>query len=298
MSETLVTVVITTYKRPDLLPYSIDSVLKQTYRSIELIVVDDNGEGTQDQLRTADVIESIADPRLSYHVLKQNSGPSAARNAGIIKASGIYVAFLDDDDLMLPEKIEKQIRYMQLKSEGCCGCGSWLRRFYENGFAFDVKPPDGIDVFLAAIKREQTYSTCTLMIKRTALLEIGMFDEEFRGLEDPELVTRLSLRYEFGIVEEVLTLVRTRDEVESADWHEKWSLKLIGKYEKEIGRLSPRVKREIYFNCYFNLVKKYLQNRKYKKAFHYFLCCGNPLKGAVQLISSTFVYIRKKRAVS
>ena len=298
MDEALVTVVITTYKRPDLLPFSIGSVLEQTYSPIEVLVIDDNGAGTPDQLRSAEVVGGISDPRLSYYALEKNSGPSAARNAGILRARGEFVAFLDDDDLFLPEKIERQVSYMAAKSADFCGCGSWLRRFYENGYAFDVTPPDGLDVFKAAIKREQTYSTCTLMIRRRTLIEVGMFDTEFRGLEDPELVMRLSLRYRFGIVEEVLTLVRTRDEIESAEWHEKWSLKLLAKYENEVGALPPEDRRDIYFTCYFNLVKKYLQNKKYSKALRYFWRCHSPFKCAVRLAGDAVTYARKKRAVS
>ncbi|HEU0051772.1 MAG TPA: glycosyltransferase family A protein [Longimicrobium sp.] len=296
MSPPLVTVLITTFRRPHFLQHAIDSVLKQTYRSIELIVVDDNGEGTPDQLETAEVVGRIQDPRLGYHALKHNAGPSAARNAGIAMAHGAYVAFLDDDDLMLPDKLDKQLQYME-SHDDYGGCGSWLRRFYDNGFSFDVTPPDGIDVFMAVAKREQTYSTCTLFLKRQALLDVGMFDPEFRGLEDPELVMRFSLRYPFGIVEEVLTLVRTRDETESAEWHEKWQAKLLEKHEQDIGRLPPADKRQVYFNCYFNLSKKHLQNRNYRKAFQYFVRCKRPLKYSIQLVNSARVYMRKKRAL-
>ena len=297
MKEPLVSVVITTFRRAEFLPDAIESVLKQTYKNIELIIVDDNGEGTPDQLATAEAIERISDPRIRYHALKQNGGASSARNAGAMLANGTYVAFLDDDDLMLPEKIAKQVQYMNAHADSHDGCGSWLKRIYDNGAEFDFTPPDGIDVFLAGIKREYTYSTCTLFFKRQAFIAVGMFDTSFRALEDPELVIRFALRYKYGMVEEILTHVRSRDETTDADWEEKWSLKLLEKYKKEIEDLPARDRREVYFSYYFNLSKKYLQKRNPKKAFHYFLRCKNPLKYAGQFITSGAAYLKRKRAL-
>ena len=297
MNEPLATVVITTFRRAAFLPDAIKCVQQQTYANIELIVVDDNGEGTPDQLATALAVSNINDPRIRYHALKQNEGASSARNAGTMLAKGFYVAFLDDDDIMLPEKIAKQVYYMQSHDESYGGCGTWLKRLYKNGAEFDFKPPDGINVFMAGIKREHTYQTSTFLFKRQALLDVGMFDTTFRGLEDPELVIRLSLRYHYGMVEEVLTIVPSRDETTGAEAEEYWSLKLIEKYKKEIGDLPARDRKEVYFLYYFNLSKKYLQNRKPKKAFQYFLRCRNPLKYGGRFIVSGIAYIRRKHAI-
>lgn len=297
MNDPLVTVVITTFRRAKFLSEAIESVLWQTYGNIELIVVDDNGEGTPDQLATALAVGRINDSRIKYRALKQNSGASAARNAGTIMANGFYVAFLDDDDIILPEKIEKQVQYMKAHDESCGGCGTWLKRIYPNGVEFELKPPDDINVFLAAIKREQTYQTSTFLFKRQALLDIGMFDTDFRGLEDPELIIRLSLRYHYGIVEEILTLVRSRDEKTVAESEEHWTLKLLAKFEKEIGDLPVRDGKEIYFLNYFNLSKKFLQSRKLKKAFHYFIRCKNPFKYAYRFVADAACYIIRKRAI-
>ena len=199
MTDPLVSVVVTTFHRARFLPEAIESVLSQTYKNIELIIVDDNGEGLPDQLATQQAISKIDDPRIRYHALKQNAGASSARNAGVKIASGYYVAFLDDDDIILPEKIAKQVDYMNTHGAEYGGCGTWLKRTYNNGAEFEFKPPDGIDVFLAGIKREQTYQTSTFFFKRAALTDIGLFDETFRGLEDPELIIRIALRYKYGI---------------------------------------------------------------------------------------------------
>jgi glycosyltransferase involved in cell wall biosynthesis len=99
-----VSVVIPTYNRPDMLGEAVASVLAQTYRDFELLIVDDGSDPPSRQ-----VVESVGDPRVHYRY-QENAGRSAARNAGIALASGEYVAFLDDDDLWLPEKLAFQLQ--------------------------------------------------------------------------------------------------------------------------------------------------------------------------------------------
>lgn len=102
----LVTIVIPTYNRSALLPITVRSALEQTYKNIEVIVVDD---GSTDD--TATVMKELMsqDPRLRYIHYLPNAGACVARNKGIDAASGSYICFLDSDDTYLPQKIERQI---------------------------------------------------------------------------------------------------------------------------------------------------------------------------------------------
>jgi len=99
----LVSVIIPTYRRPGLLRLAVDSVLAQTYPNLEVIVVHDGPDP-----ETAEAMRGI-DPRVRYHELAVNSGPGAARNAGIDLARGEWIGFLDDDDRWLPHKLQTQI---------------------------------------------------------------------------------------------------------------------------------------------------------------------------------------------
>ena len=128
--DPLVSVVIPTYNREQLLPAAIDSVLAQTYREFEIVVVDD---GSTD--RTADKIESMSrsisedggrTPRIRYFH-QSNQGQSAARNKGIAEAKGDWIAFLNSDDVWLPEKLMSQIRAIEQFEESCGGCFSDAR---------------------------------------------------------------------------------------------------------------------------------------------------------------------------
>ena len=103
----IVSVIITTFARPDNLIRAIKSVLNQTYKPIEIIVVDDNGKGTPSQQETEKILrEYICSGAIQYITHDMNKNGSAARNTGFRASMGEYVNFLDDDDEFAPTKIE------------------------------------------------------------------------------------------------------------------------------------------------------------------------------------------------
>ena len=112
----MVSVIIPTYNRAHVLPRAIESVLKQTYTELELIVVDD--ASTDD---TAAVMTAITDPRVRY-VRKEHGGAAAARNRGIAEAKGEFIAFQDSDDVWHSDKLEKQLAYLQAERADAVFC--------------------------------------------------------------------------------------------------------------------------------------------------------------------------------
>ncbi|HEB87035.1 MAG TPA: glycosyltransferase family 2 protein [Gammaproteobacteria bacterium] len=102
-SEQLISVIIPTYNRADLIGRTIDSVLAQSWQDLEIVVVDD---ASTDDTRT--VVQAIPDPRVRYIGLEKNSGPSTARNTGVEQAKGRFISFLDSDDEWCPEKTARQ----------------------------------------------------------------------------------------------------------------------------------------------------------------------------------------------
>jgi len=117
----LVSVIIATYNRAHLIPQSIESVLSQTFKDYEIIVVDD---GSSDN--TKELLKNRYGESIIYIGKEKNEGLSAARNIGVKAAKGKYLAILDDEDIWLPEKLEMQIRLMQKNPSlgvvycGCC----------------------------------------------------------------------------------------------------------------------------------------------------------------------------------
>ena len=108
----MITVITPTYNRTEYLAHAIDSVLSQTFTDFELIVVDDNKPGSEARKATEEVINRYQDPRLRYIQNEKNLGGAASRNVGIFSAKGEYIAFLDDDDMYLPDRLEVQYKKM------------------------------------------------------------------------------------------------------------------------------------------------------------------------------------------
>lgn len=110
MNDPLVSIIITTYNRRSLLPKAIQSVVNQTYKNIELIVVNDAGEDVQD---IVDSFDSLMNNKIIYINKDKNAGLGAARNTGLEYATGKYVNFLDDDDMFYPFHVQILVGYME-----------------------------------------------------------------------------------------------------------------------------------------------------------------------------------------
>ena len=111
----LVSVIIPTYKRSDYLIRALNSVLMQSYSNIEIVIVDDNDPGSEYRKKTKEKINNYKDlAKIQYIENLKNLGGALARNEGIKAAQGEYVAFLDDDDIFLKDKIKHQMEFMLL----------------------------------------------------------------------------------------------------------------------------------------------------------------------------------------
>ena len=115
--QDLVSVIIPSYKGADKLRRAINSISDQTYQNIEIIVVDDNNPDTAERIQTESVIASLHLPNLKYIRHPENMNGSAARNTGIRAAKGKYTAFLDDDDIYLPCRVEKSVAALKKRPD-------------------------------------------------------------------------------------------------------------------------------------------------------------------------------------
>jgi glycosyltransferase involved in cell wall biosynthesis len=205
----LVSTIIPTYNRASLVPEAIDSVLAQTYRHIEIIVIDDGStDGTLEALkRYGNQIQVISQP---------NAGPAAARNRGIRAAKGELIAFLDSDDLWLPEKLERQVNLLRRVGEAvpCCLCNIKLRWKEQESTSFDIAWLDPAIAEGVWHNPDEVLATRFVLfnqgvvIRRRVLDEIGGFDESFRLLEDYDLALRLSARGDWAFIRQPLVVWR------------------------------------------------------------------------------------------
>ena len=187
----LVSVVIPTYKRSETLLRAVDSALGQTWKNLEVLVVDDNNPEDEYSLETRTRVAGIADPRVRLVTQEKHVNGNVARNAGIRAAAGEYVAFLDDDDIWYPEKIEKQMRRLREEpGAGLCYTGS--RAVYVNdGVAYPILPKQEGDLSRTILKGNCIGTTSTVVVRRELLEKVGGFDPEMPALQDFDLWIRL-----------------------------------------------------------------------------------------------------------
>ena len=199
-----VTVIIPTYNRAHLIQRSIRSVLNQTYKNIELIVVDDSNDDTEVK------VKEIKDERLIYIKNKQRMGVSKARNMAIEISTGELIAFQDSDDEWHPDKLEKQVNLL-LKSPpdvAAVYCGMEFFDIKTGKKIGDDRQNDNFKVdFLSGSHLPHTPATQTVLIKKSVLNEVGFFDENLQVAEDTELAMRVSKKYRYGYVNEPLIKV-------------------------------------------------------------------------------------------
>ena len=193
MEQPLVSIIIPTYKRPDTLDRAINSVLNQTYKNIEVIVVDDNNPDTEARSKTEHIMSVYADnPRVKYIKHEKNKNGSAARNTGARYSQAKYVAFLDDDDEFLPEKIAAQVKRLEELPEEYAVCYTKTVTEKENGNIRESKENREGDLFFDALTRELSFQAgSNLFIMKEVFDSIGGFDESFKRSQDKEVVTRL-----------------------------------------------------------------------------------------------------------
>lgn len=219
----LVSAIITTHNRKDLLLKAINSVLNQTYKNIECIVVDDaSTDATQEIL--SDLIQQQK-VRYIYIAPENSRGGNHARNVGVQNARGEYLAFLDDDDEWLPEKTEKQVAVLENNADvGFVFCGRLIEKNFDvsSRVSDGVKTKDG-DLSKEILIRITTTTTC-IMVRKDILLQAGGFDEELKYWQEYEMTIRvLQLTKAVGIKEDlVLYRVITGDTGRLSNKIEGW----------------------------------------------------------------------------
>ena len=247
--EHLVSAVITTHNRKDFLEKALQSALSQTYANMEIIVVDDRStDGTKEYMEA--LVQSRADRHgipVQYIYNANGGGGNHARNTGICAAKGEYIAFLDDDDEWLPEKTKKQADYLDQHAEvGIVGCGKIDE--------FDLKERSKERIINTAdgdmsqrIFKILNFTTSCLMIRKSLLIKVGMFDESIQYWQDYELLIRLCQNTKFVQIGEHLTLFRIRMQDKNrlsnnlAGW-EKSVKYLEEKHQKLIEALPPKMR--------------------------------------------------------
>ncbi|MEO0456164.1 MAG: glycosyltransferase [Cyanobacteria bacterium P01_A01_bin.114] len=251
----LISVVIPAYNSARTIGDTVQSVLAQTFTDFEIIVIND---GSQDD--TLERLSAIADPRLRVFSY-DNAGVAISRNRGIEKAKGEYVAFLDADDLWVPEKLHDQ--YQALRENPTAALAySWTEYIDDSGAFFrpGMRPSFRGDVYRRLLVSNFLECGSNPLVRRSALQKVGGFDADLPPSEDWEMWLRLARRYDFALVESPQILYRVSTSSASFDLkkHERSKLKAIEKAFADVPPSLALLKRRCISNFYRYLTFKML----------------------------------------
>ena len=198
-----VSIILPTFNRSKSILRSINSVLNQTYKDFELIIIDDASTDNSE-----DIIKKIPDPRLRYIRHEKNLGGSAARNTGIKAAEADFIAFQDSDDEWLPEKLANQMKVFEKASlsVGVVYTGFWRiegeQKRYIPGPSQKVR--DGH--IHQELLKGNFVTTQAAVVRKECFKKTGLFDEQLPRLQDWELFIRISKYYKFVFIDEPLVI--------------------------------------------------------------------------------------------
>ena len=209
----MVSVILPTFNRAKEINRSVYSILNQTYKDFELIIVDDCSTDC-----TQEIINEIRDSRIKYIRHETNKGAAAARNTGIKAAQGNLIAFQDSDDEWIPEKLAKQVRVISALPENV---GVVYSGFWKLGKQKKYIPSKNITIKEGMIYNQLLHGNFVGMpvsiIRRECFDTVGGFNEHLRALEDWELFLRISTHFKFKYIDEPLVLSYETDNSVSAN---------------------------------------------------------------------------------
>ena len=189
--------IMPTYNRARYLADSISSVLNQSYANFELLIIDD---GSTDKTKNVVKYFTNKDPRVRYFACEHFGRPAIPRNFGLKQARGEYLTFLDSDDEYLPEKIARQVDFLQKEGLDAVGVGGMIVDI-EGQKIREVIPEQSKDWLKKILRNNFIFNP--VMIRWTAYEKIGGFDEKAEFIEDWEWLIRICEHLKFGVLPEV-----------------------------------------------------------------------------------------------
>lgn len=208
----MVSVIITSYKRPlQMVQRAIESVLNQSWKDIEIIIVDDNTDEDMNMYRLGRIVELYPNKFVNYISYPENHGACYARNIGIDCSNGDYLAFLDDDDEWLPDKIEKQMKVMQSSDVALVYCSAFIKNDTTGTMSCGKKCEKGGRIYSDLILENFIGSTSFPLLKKRCVVDVGKFDVCMQSAQDYDLWLRLSAKYNVGFVDEALGIYHVHE---------------------------------------------------------------------------------------
>lgn len=292
----LVSVIIPTHNGSENIIRAIDSVINQSYDCIEIIVVDDNGIGTEQQLETSRLLtQKYKKGMIRYIIHETSKRGSAARNTGIKESHGEYIAFLDDDDCFTRRNIEEHVKCLKSHDSnyGFSYCDFNVVR---EGFLKEtIKSNYEGDFLYEFLLGKVRVGSSLLCFKRNVIEELNGFDESFKRHQDWELICRALYKWKgarscyTGLNKYILGRNTPKDPKIS----EEYRLYYLNKMSNIIDSLGEKKKKNVLGSNYYEIAKDYIKSYNFINGLKWIIKTNNPIYFLIKACLDT-VNKRKK----
>ncbi len=283
----LVSCIVPSYKRCDTLRRAIDSIISQTYKNLEVLIVNDNENGDEYSKELESIVLEYAnDNRVRLITQEKHINGAAARNAGIKVAKGDYIALLDDDDEWLPTKIEKQIEFLtnnpQYEGVGCLS-DVYCENILKTKGKIDNKDVNVFNI----LRRKVDIGNCAFLCRKDVLLKFGGFDEKLKRGQDLQLLSDFANISPIYVIQESLVKINADSIINrpTIDNHERLVKAFLKSRTSLLETLSKSERKRVFAAYYFELVYVAFKNKAYGKGIKYFFQVGPNLQCYIDLIT-------------
>jgi glycosyltransferase involved in cell wall biosynthesis len=256
-----VSVIIPTFKRPESLQRAIRSVLLQTHSDFELLIIDDDPKGSD----AIDVAKSFGDSRILCLKNSRSKGGNGARNTGMLKASGPYISFLDDDDEYLSTRLETLVRYFSVSQCHFVCTAYYLKanssKLIRNTFSLTLENFLTDKLFIG--------SSSNLILKRPNSISHMLWNESLPRHQDTEYVIRMMSKWRFGYVNLPLLIVNGHNGMPSAKVNLEAKQKLIASISPYLGNIAPNIRAYYFARLYRDLALAFERENNVRQMVKY-----------------------------
>ncbi len=293
----MVSIIIPTYQRSDMLCRAIDSCLNQTVKEVEIIVVDDNDPDTEYRRETERRMQGYAsNPSIKYIRHPENRNGSAARNTGILASEGDYITFLDDDDVLHAEKIGKQLMELEKKGHeyGVVCTGVQVCHQVTGKRMKLIRPEQGSDARFDLLRLRLGVGTgSNPLFRREAIESTGLFDTSFLRHQDTEYLIRVLRNYKMAIVHEILITKYESGHPNRPDVEQYLSVQnhFLQVFQEDIEEYTERQQSEIYRNNWHQACIVAIDGRNWRIAGQCFRRAGSYQKHTPRMVLGIMKHI-------
>lgn len=280
-----VSIIIPTYRGSKYVLSAVNSALNQTYKNIEVIVVDDNGINSDEQLETFNKLEEyIITKKVKYVVHEKNLNGSAARNTGVKNSNGDLLCFLDDDDLYKANKVQDSVeKFNELdNSFGMVYCSVEIKSEKES---YVRKAKKSGDLLFDLLMHNVVIGSGSLCVKRSVFEKVNGFDTTFKRHQDYEFTARVADKYKISPIENVGYVYHrsiNRNTPKTIKQAKEYRIHYLKKMDYLIDKFPQNKKRTIVSSNLIEVYSYYLRNgnltRFYKEIKNKSANLGNEVK--------------------